>query len=240
MAGTERRPVDVEAVLRRSGRCLGCAAVLTGLRAGAHCCSSRCRKRVHRWRTAGTWPRARLLADAWGLKGKDFWRTDPAVFRMMDEHFHFTLDAASAGDDALCPRWLTPEDDGLATSWKAHADGGAVWWNPPYSRDGGGLVTWVEKAVRERTAGVASVGLVPPAPTTKYHQVLHRHAAEIRYPRARLAFRHPDTGRVRKGNREGSMFPILIPGHRGPAVTRYTDEPFSMAVECWLARTSRR
>jgi phage N-6-adenine-methyltransferase len=63
-------------------------------------------------------------------------------FNPLHERFDFTLDAAALPHNAKCPRFFTPEDDGLAQSWH----GERVWCNPPYSN----IEPWVEKARRGR------------------------------------------------------------------------------------------
>jgi hypothetical protein len=52
----------------------------------------------------------------------------------------FALDAASAGDDAAAPRWLTPGDDALVASLAAacHGEHRRAWCNPPYGKVAGG------------------------------------------------------------------------------------------------------
>jgi len=233
---TPRTPTcNVEAVLRDTERCLGCAQRLVGVRFGTRCCSSRCRKRVHRWRRSGLWPRAELLAAAWGIRPRDLWRTPPELFARLHADFHFGLDCASAGDDALCGRWITPEDDALSVSWRDRCpDGAAAFVNPPYSRLGGGLLAWVEKAIEERDVGLPVVMLIPPDPSTRYHQLVRVEAAEERCSRRRLAFLHPDTGVPTAGNRGASMIVPFLPGLRGKATATFLDDPWSPAVAGWL------
>ena len=72
--------------------------------------------------------------------------TDPKLFRILDDEFHFTVDVAANPDNAKCERFYTREDDGLIQSWA----GEIVWCNPPYSE----IPAWITKAVQEMTATI--------------------------------------------------------------------------------------
>lgn len=236
-----RRPrCNAEAVLWSNGRCLGCGLVLgqvlDTVRAGTTTCSSRCRSRVHKYRRSTHWPRAELLAAAWGLRPRDFWRTPPELFGSLDAVFGFGLDCASAGDDALCDTYITPELDALKVSWRDRCPPGqAAFVNPPYSPLGGGLLAWVEKAIAERDAGLPVVMLIPPDPSTRYHQLVREEAVEERCSKRRLSFLHPDTGLPKAGNRGASMVVPFLPGHRGPATATFLGDPWTDAVAEWAA-----
>lgn len=47
----------------------------------------------------------------------DEWETPPDLFAALDKEFHFTLDACALPETAKCPRYFTPEDDGLSRPW---------------------------------------------------------------------------------------------------------------------------
>lgn len=64
--------------------------------------------------------------------------TTPEVFDPLMERFGFTIDVAASAANTKCARYLTVDDDGLATSWA----GERVWCNPPHSN----LRAWAEKA----------------------------------------------------------------------------------------------
>jgi len=58
------------------------------------------------------------------------YQTPPEDFKELDDLYHFTLDAAATKENALCKKYFTKEDDGLAQSWA----GERVFLNPPYGK----------------------------------------------------------------------------------------------------------
>jgi phage N-6-adenine-methyltransferase len=62
-------------------------------------------------------------------------------FMPLHERFRFTLDACALPHNTKCPRYFTPEQDGLRRSWA----GERVWCNPPYSQ----IEPWAQKAWAE-------------------------------------------------------------------------------------------
>ena len=72
------------------------------------------------------------MNDALLSSKKMDWCTPKQFFAELDREFHFVLDAAATEQTAKCPRYYTPESDGLAQSWDV---GGAVFCNPPYGRE---------------------------------------------------------------------------------------------------------
>jgi site-specific DNA-methyltransferase (adenine-specific) len=114
-------------------------------------------------------------------RGRDDWGTPPDLFAALNAEFGFTLDPCALPDTALCARYFTPDDDGLAKSWAGHV----VFCNPPYSK----LRAWVAKALRESQQPDTTVVMLIPARTDTYafhDYILDR--AEIRFVRGRLRF----------------------------------------------------
>jgi phage N-6-adenine-methyltransferase len=206
--------------------CLRCGAPLAGRRVDAVTCGAACRAAWHR---RGATPRADRLAARWGLLPRDFWRTPPTLVRAVAAELGgpIGLDAASAGDDAVAPRWLTPDDDALVASWAAacHPEDRRAWCNPPYSKvaggaGGAGLLAWVEAGVRARDEGLVVAMLVPPSTSTRYWRLAFEEAAEILLCSKRVSFLDPNTGEPERGNRGDSAILIFRPGQRGPALVR--------------------
>ncbi len=71
--------------------------------------------------------------------------TDPTLFAMLDQRFHFTLDVAASEDNAKCANYFDRYTNGLTEEWAEQR----VWCNPPYSN----IRAWVEKAWSEWAEG---------------------------------------------------------------------------------------
>lgn len=128
------------------------------------------------------------------------WCTPREFFDELNKEFRFVLDAAATDKSAKCPRYFTPETDGLSQSWDC---GGAVFCNPPYGREIG---KWVQKAYREAMCGGEPIVLLIPArtDTSYFHDYIYG-KAEIRFVRGRLRF--TDEG----GNKSNSApFPSMV------------------------------
>lgn len=98
--------------------------------------------------------------------------------------FHFGLDAAATERSAKCPKFYTPETNGLTNSWDV-PHGEAVFCNPPYGKE---LKFWVQKAYEEAQKGTKIVLLIPACTDTAYFQDYIYNKAEIRFLRRRLKF----------------------------------------------------
>lgn len=130
------------------------------------------------------------------VKATDCWRTPTDLFRMLDEEFHFWLDAAARKDDTHCICYLGPDNvdpknrDALAVDWGDLALG-SIFVNPPYSPAGGGLLNWIRQCVN---AGVTLtvVALVPCTPSTEWFRLAHGSAAELRLFPRRINCDKPD------------------------------------------------
>ncbi len=107
------------------------------------------------------------------------WETPQPFFDRLNEEFGFTLDVAAQPDNAKCPRYLTPDDDGLAQPWK-----GVCWMNPPY---GPTIGAWMRKAYESALGGATVVCLVPVRTDTRWWHAYAQYG-EIRYVQGRLTF----------------------------------------------------
>lgn len=153
---------------------------------------------------------------------KNSWRTDPLVFNPMNQEFNFDLDAAASDKNHLVSRYLTKEDDALATNWSKI--GRSVWINPPYGR--GFIQKFMMKSIEQKQFGVTSTMLVPATLDAKWLPM--RQISEIRIiTGGRLAFyapcdyviegkngnpdRYIKEGDKVSGNTKGSMFVIFRP-----------------------------
>tara|TARA_R110001583_G_scaffold44829_16_gene141880 strand:- start:1612 stop:2094 length:483 start_codon:yes stop_codon:yes gene_type:complete len=110
------------------------------------------------------------------------WRTPRQLFDLLDDEFHFDLDAAASATNALCDRYFTEQDDALAQDWLSSQ---SVWCNPPYGRD---LHRWMAKAYAESRKGPTVVMLVMACTETKWWREYAWRADEIRLIQRRVKF----------------------------------------------------
>lgn len=194
-----------------SPRCVVCGAELIGRRRDARTCSALCRQHLTRW------PRSKVISKRWNIDPRDLWRTPGYVVEAVRRSLarrgaELTLDACAFPEDAVCPAWISPEENSLVTSWASRARGGWAWWNPTYSDP----APWVTKAAAEARAGCSSVALLPSCTGARWWAELAAAAEVLVFIRGRVAFLHPDTGRPVSGTRFDSALAFLSDG-RGPA-----------------------
>jgi len=97
--------------------------------------------------------------------------TPKALYDMLDAEFHFDFDP--------CP--LKSGIDGLAMTW-----GKVNFINPPYGKM---ISVWIDRAYAESCTGKTCVMLLPARTDTRYwHNIILRHAEEIRFIKGRLKF----------------------------------------------------
>jgi site-specific DNA-methyltransferase (adenine-specific) len=122
------------------------------------------------------------------------------LFDELDAEFHFTVDVASLPSNALCARFFTPDDDGLAQDWT----GERCWMNPPYSL----IAPWTEKAA---ISEALTVGLLPVRTDLAwFHDDVLAAGAEVRFIRGRVRFYEDRIdGEVAKG-RGNAPFPSMV------------------------------
>lgn len=104
------------------------------------------------------------------------------------------MDPCCTKETALCPKFYTPEDDGLKHSWA----GERVFMNPPY---GSAIAKWVTKACVEAHNGALVVGLVPARTDTEWWQKRIIGQADVTFIPGRLKF---------KGAKCSAPFPSAI------------------------------
>lgn len=108
------------------------------------------------------------------------WATPQAFFDGLQAEFGFTLDVCAQPDNAKCPRYFSPDVDGLAQPWE-----GVCWCNPPYGKT---LAQWIAKAHRSAQHGATVVCLVPAHTDTRWWHQYCAPPAEIRFIAGRLTF----------------------------------------------------
>ena len=105
------------------------------------------------------------------------WRTPLELYLALDAEFVFELDAAATPQNALCARYITPEEDALVQPWAPFR----TFCNPPYGR---GVAAWLAKATEAELA----VYLIPSRTETIWWHEYAMKANEIRFLRGRLKF----------------------------------------------------
>jgi site-specific DNA-methyltransferase (adenine-specific) len=143
---------------------------------------------------------ARQRAHRADLKKKQIQRkrqgdysTPPDLFEELDRLYHFTIDVCATADNAKCPHYFTPEQDGLTQPWS-----GATWWrpgseavcwmNPPYHQ--AEIHKWIRKAYEESSSqrGTVVVALLPARTGSWwFHELVLPHAT-VTFLRGRIKF----------------------------------------------------
>lgn len=132
-------------------------------------------------------------------------RTPPWLFAKLQKYLglKFKLDAAASAVNALCKKFLTEADNGLAKPW---IDG--TFCNPPFKRFG----LWLAKALleaRERKIVVCVIGPMGGAQTW-FHGVAK--CGTILVPNSRLVFYDSVTGKPTAGADRDSAIYVFGPG----------------------------
>jgi site-specific DNA-methyltransferase (adenine-specific) len=109
------------------------------------------------------------------------WPTPRPFVAALDAEFGFTLDPCATPENAVCARYFTVRENGLAQSWA----GETAFMNPPFGR---AIGSWVGKAYREAQRGATVVCLLPVRSDTAWWHAYVMRAAEIRFVRKRIQF----------------------------------------------------
>lgn len=119
------------------------------------------------------------------------WETPDDLFKVLDDEFHFTLDAAASDQNAKCKLYYTAKDDSLRQKW------GVTFCNPPYGKQ---IKKWVKKGYEEAMAGSTVVMLIPARTDTEW---FHKYClkGDIRFLKGRLRF---------KGAQYNAPFPSMV------------------------------
>ena len=132
------------------------------------------------------------------------WSTPQNLFDQLNGEFGFTIDVCANSENAKCPVFFSPDDDGLLQPWHKILNGAAgggqniCWMNPPY---GNRISDWMEKAYRESFNGVTTVCLLPARTDTRWFHQWILGKAEIRFVKGRLHF---------NGSKHPAPFPSMI------------------------------
>lgn len=137
---------------------------------------------------------------------RDEWRSPRFVFDFMDRRFDFCVDLAASHSNALCPVYITKDENSLAQDWSRFA--GPGFCNPPYSN----IDPWLAKGVEEARNGFTSVFLIlAPNGEERYGKYVFDVASEVISITGRLAYLKP-AGAAVSGNTRGSCL-VVYRGH---------------------------
>jgi site-specific DNA-methyltransferase (adenine-specific) len=123
----------------------------------------------------------------------DKYETPRWLFDLLDEEFHFYVDAAATKENSLCELYMSDSEEqsdkykyiGNAltkTDWTPRCF--SFWLNPPYSQIG----KFIKKAYEESQKGAIVVCLIPSRTDTKYWHDYVMKSQEIRFVKGRLKF----------------------------------------------------
>jgi len=142
------------------------------------------------------------------------WPTPRSLFEKLDKEHKFNLDPCAQSHNALCPKYFTPEDDGLIQDWQGHN----AFVNPPYGRAVG---HWVKKCYEEtRKDNTTAVLLIPSRTDTRYWHDYVMKANEIHFIKGRVKF---------GGGAYAAPFPSAVIVFRGQQKSENSPKIFPMA-----------
>jgi phage N-6-adenine-methyltransferase len=140
------------------------------------------------------------------------WETHPDIFDAYDREFHFTLDVCAQPHNAKCPRFFSPQDNGLLQDWGQEV----CWCNPPYDE----TLAWMQKAYHSALRGALVVAFVVPRTDTDWFHDWVLGKADIRYRKRRARFiPPPDEHGVKVLAKNPPAFPSMAVIYRPPADT---------------------
>lgn len=115
----------------------------------------------------------------WHGKGSD-WATPHELYGILNDEFHFTLDACASDWNTKHKNYFSEKDNALEKDWGNNI----VFMNPPYGKV---LNDWMRKAFESATKGATVVCLVPASTDLAWW---HDYAmkGEIRYLRGKPRF----------------------------------------------------
>jgi site-specific DNA-methyltransferase (adenine-specific) len=146
-------------------------------------------------------------------KASDEWGTPQWLFDLLNEEFHFNVDAASRQYiTQKCNRCFT---DALTIEWTKWGE--RFWLNPPYSKIG----EFMKKAYEESQKGAVVVCLIPARTDTRYWHDYVMKAQEIRFVKGRLKF---------GDSKNSAPFPSVIVIFRKETPMQFLSHPYGPVI----------
>lgn len=117
------------------------------------------------------------------------WQTPRHVYDLLNQEFHFNLDAAATKENALNDNFFDMEANSLVQDWSKYE---AIYCNPPYGRLIG---KFVEKAYNESLKGCIVAMLIPSRTDTRWwHNYCSK--GEVLFIKGRLKFVNPNSDKL--------------------------------------------
>jgi phage N-6-adenine-methyltransferase len=127
----------------------------------------------------------------------EMWETPIDFFEELNRRYKFTLDVCAIQENAKCPVFFSPDQNGLIQRWS-----GVCWMNPPYGKEIG---LWVEKAYTEAVVNghCLVVSLLPARTDTRwFHKFIYqKDQVDINLLKGRLKF---------GGSKNSAPFPSML------------------------------
>lgn len=125
------------------------------------------------------------------------WTTPKELFNILDNQFHFTLDACADEYNHLCDKYYTEQDSCLNHSFENEV----VFMNPPYSRN---MRVFIKKCYDEARIHNAKIVLLVPSRTDTqwfHNYIYNRFNVQIEFIKGRLHF---------DNSIQGAPFPSML------------------------------
>lgn len=154
----------------------------------------------------------------------DRFRTPPWLFKVLDDDYHFCLDACAEPEVALCKDYYSPKQDALRQDWARYR---SVFCNPPYNWHQ--LEEWVVKGFLESQKGATVVMVLPYFKSYAWFRYVVVPFAEIRQIQGQVVYQgygsQKDNCAGNKGSRTfDSLVAIFRKRQRG-FNGQYVDRP---------------
>jgi phage N-6-adenine-methyltransferase len=122
---------------------------------------------------------------------RDDWETPVELYNILDNIFHFSLDAAASIHNTKAEYFFTENDDALKQDWdltvKSLKKTSTVFINPPYNNKGI-LLKFFNKIKIEADKGLTIVALVAARTETKWHKIAWDYARYFLFFYKRIKF----------------------------------------------------
>jgi len=164
---------------------------------------------------------------------KDEWETPQWLFDLLDQEFHFQVDAAATKENKKTHLWFGDNGteefcNAIEHQWyHVVLDEERFFLNPPYSA--GNIDKFMAKALEESLKGALVVCLVPCATDTKWWHNYAMKAQEIRFIKGRVRFVGYDAdGKQIKNSPTFSSCVVIFKGtnnHPRPCIGPTIEQP---------------